>query len=338
MIIDNTEYFISALDVINMLRADLSMQGIKLLERSPRESGDNIQIQCPYHGNGQERKPSAGIRKSDGIFHCFACGETHSLPEVISFCFGHEDNGHYGKVWLDKNIPDKRFIFSESEKQRAKHSSDDKVPYNKIGELYDCDYVSEEELDNYRWTHPYWAERGIIDEEIIELFDLGYDKQTRCITFPVRDRHGNCEFVAKRSVDTKFFQYPPGVSKPLYGLYELYHTTYISGTRKAPSIILCESMIDCILLWQSKHPALALNGLGNDRQFRQLRNLDVRHIVLATDNDKAGKDARERIRKYVQNKIFSEIIFPEGIKDIGECNRQQIDNILQWEKYGWERR
>lgn len=334
MIIDNTEYFISAIDVINMLRADLSMQGIKLLERSPRESGDNIQIQCPYHGNGQERKPSAGIRKSDGIFHCFACGETHSLSEVISFCFGHEDNGHYGKVWLDKNIPDKRFIFSESEKQRAKHSSDDKVPYNKIGELYDWDYVSEEELDKYRWTHPYWAERGIVDEEIIELFDLGYDKATKCITFPVRDRHGNCEFVARRSVNTKFFQYPPGVSKPLYGLYEIYHTVYISGARKAPSIILCESMIDCILLWQSKHPALALNGLGNDRQFRQLRNLDVRHIILATDNDEPGQNAREIIKKNVQGKIFSEIEFPKGIKDIGECSREQIDNILQWEKYG----
>lgn len=335
MIIDNTEYFINALDVINMLRADLSIQGIKLLERSPRESGDNIQIQCPYHGNGQERKPSAGIRKSDGIFHCFACGETHSLPEVISFCFGHEDSGHYGKVWLDKNIQDKRFIFSESAKHKAKQKTDDKVPYNKLGELYDCNYISEDELDNYRWTHPYWAERGIIDDEIIELFDLGYDKQTRCITFPVRDRHGNCEFVAKRSVDTKFFQYPPGVSKPLYGLYEL-RTSGIQT--KTKEVMLCESMIDCILLWQSNHPALALNGLGNDRQFRQLRNLDVRHIVLATDNDKAGKEARERIRKYVQNKIFSEIIFPEGIKDIGECNRQQIDNILQWEKYGWERR
>lgn len=334
MIIDNTEYFISAVDVLNMLRADLSIQGIKLLERSPRESGNNIQIQCPYHGNGQENKPSAGIRKSDGIFHCFACGETHSLPEVISFCFGHEDSGHYGKVWLDKNIQDKRFIFNESEKQKAKHKTDDKVPYNKLGELYDWDYVSEEELDNYRWTHPYWAERGIVDDEIIELFDLGYDKATKCITFPVRDRQGRCEFVARRSVNTKFFQYPPGVSKPLYGLYEIYNSIIIQGTRRAPSIILCESMIDCILLWQSKHPALALNGLGNDRQFRQLRNLDVRHIVLATDNDEAGQDARERIRKNVQGKIFSEIQFPKGIKDIGECSREQIDNILQWEKYG----
>lgn len=342
MIINNTEYFISALDVINLLREDLSMQGIKLLERSPRESGDNIQIQCPYHGNGQERKPSAGIRKSDGIFHCFACGETHSLPEVISFCFGHEDNGHYGKVWLDKNITDKRFIFSESAKQHAKQKTDNKVPYNKLGKLYDCNYVSEEELDEYRWTHPYWAKRGITEDWVIELFDLGYDREKQMITMPVRDELGRCEFVAKRSVKTKFFQYPPGVSKPLYGLYEINKKyppfltdVYGEKPRSHPTeIFVCESMIDCILLWQSNHIAVALNGLGNDRQFRQLRNLDVRRIILATDNDEAGKEAREKIKKNVQGKIFSEIIFPKDIKDIGECSREQIDNILQWEKYG----
>ena len=350
MIIGNVEYLIDSMEIINLLRADLAMNDIKLLEKEPRESGDNIQIQCPYHGNGQERKPSAGIRKSDGTFHCFACGETHSLPEVISHCFGYDDNGHYGKIWLETNMPDKHYIFNMSDsskegdarligklKKRAKEK-DSKKQYNKIGNLIDADYVSEEELDSYRWTHPYWETRGIVDESIIELFDLGYDKESRCITFPVRDIQGNCEFVAKRSVNTKFFQYPSGVSKPLYGLYELYHTTYISGSRRSPSIILCESMIDCILLWQSKHPTVALNGLGNERQFIQLRNLDVNHIILATDNDEAGQEARKRIRKNVPNKIFSDIIFPKDIKDIGDLGKQgrfdEIDNILQWEKWG----
>lgn len=346
MIVGNVEYLIDSMEIINLLRADLAMHNIPFLQKEPRESGNNIQIQCPYHGNGQERKPSAGILKSDGTFHCFACQETHTLPEVISHCFGYDDNGHYGKIWLETNIPDKHYIFNMSDsskegdarligklKKKAKEK-DSKKQYNKIGNLIDADYVSEEELDSYRWTHPYWAKRGIVDEKIIELFDLGYDREKQCITFPVRDIQGKCEFVAKRSVNTKFFQYPSGVSKPLYGLYEIYNSIIIQGTRRAPSIMLCESMIDCILLWQSGHPALALNGLGNDRQFTQLRNLDVNHIILATDNDKAGQEARKRIRKNVTNKIFSEIVFPENRKDIGECSREEIDNILQWEKWG----
>lgn len=321
MIIDNTEYLIDSIEIINTLREDLLLHNINLLTKEPRESGDNIQIQCPYHGNGQERKPSAGIRKSDGIFHCFACQETHTLPEVISYCFGY-DGESYGKRWLNAHVPEHIATFG---KPTHKEKQKEIKPYQ---------FVSEEELDSYRWTHPYWAERGIIDENIIELFDLGYDKGTKCITFPVRNIKGQCEFIARRSVNSKFFQYPPGVSKPLYGLFEIYQV--IESGEDVKKVILCESMIDCILLWQAGHYALALNGLGNERQFKQLRNLDVDRIILATDNDKAGQDAMNRIKQNVTNKIFSKIRLPKDIKDIGDLGKQhrykEIENILDWEK------
>lgn len=313
-------------DILQELRAQLALNGIQLLQKEPKQSGNSLQVQCPYHGDGQERKPSAGIRKSDGMFHCFACNEIHTLPEVISFCFGHTDDhvGAWGWKWLVKNFitiqveerGDIQLDFSRNETKAIKGGAT---------------FVGQEELDSYRYYHPYWKKRGITDENIIELFDLGFDKKTNCITFPVRDKEGNCEFVARRSVQAKFFQYPPGVSKPLYGLYELYHSTYISGSRRGTSIILCESMIDCILLWQSKHPALALNGLGNERQFQQLKELPIRHIILATDNDEAGQKARKRIKKNVTNKIYTEIVFPKEIKDIGECTQKEIENILNWE-------
>jgi DNA primase len=314
MIIDNTEYLMDSIDIINLLKVDLAQHNIDYL-KDVKDGPKNIQITCPYHANGQERKPSAGIRKSDGITHCFACGATHTLPEVISYCFGY-DGGSYGKRWLDTHIQDR---IHTNGRARYKESQKEVVTNN---------FVSEEELDEYRWTHPYWAKRGIVNEKIIELFDLGYDRKTQCITFPVRDMQGNCEFVAKRSVNTKFFKYPQGVSKPLYGLYEL-----CSLGLQDEEIIVCESMIDCILLWQSDHYAVALNGLGNERQFKQLRDLPCKNLILATDNDKAGRDARERIRKKVTNKWISEIVFPKGIKDIGECSKEQINNILDWREF-----
>ena len=42
-------------------------------------------------------------------------------------------------------------------------------------------------------------------DEVIEQFDLGYDKSTDSITFPVRDKNGDCMFVARRSIKTKYF-------------------------------------------------------------------------------------------------------------------------------------
>jgi DNA primase len=97
-------------------------------------------------------------------------------------------------------------------------------------------------------------------------------------------------------------------------------------------LFICESMIDCILLWQAGYYAVALNGLGNNRQFKQLNELPISHFILATDNDEAGQSARVRIKKNV-TRFFTEIKFPKGIKDIGECTREQIENILVWEVF-----
>lgn len=313
-------------DILQELRQQLTINGIELLQKEPRQSGNSLQIQCPYHGNGQERKPSAGIRKSDGMFHCFTCNEIHTLPEVVSYCFGHTDDylGTWGWKWLVKNfitiqVEERPDIVLDYSRSRS-HS------VNTIDK-----FVSAEELDSYRYTHSYWSKRGITDENIIELFDLGYDRKTKCITFPVRDIEGRCEFVAKRSVKTKFFTYPEGVSKPLYGLYELFHSNIISGSRNGIQLFICESMIDCILLWQSGYVAVALNGLGNERQFTQLQSLPIRKMILCTDNDSAGRKARNRIKKHVKNKIFTEIEFPSDIKDVGECDKNQLLHILDWE-------
>lgn len=330
MIINDTLFNAELYDIIEELRSQLAINNIPYLQKEPKRSGNSLQVQCPYHGDGQERKPSAGIRLSDGMFHCFACNAVHTLPELISHCFGHEEDifGKEGWKWLIKNFAtleveerkDVELDFSRNINSRALCSNSRNADNNSNNDRY----VSELELDSYRYYHPYWKKRGIVDDDIIELFDLGFDKKTNCITFPIRDINGNCLFVARRNVKTKFFHYPEGVEKPLYGLYEL--------TRShSTEIFVCESMIDCILLWQAGFTAVALNGTGNELQFKQLRDLSCRKLVLATDNDNAGYKARERLRKYVKGKLFTEIQFPEGIKDIGECSAEQIKNIKKFE-------
>ncbi len=309
MIINDTQFNADLSDILNELSLQLAQNHIQLLQKI-RETSKDIMVQCPYHGNGRERKPSAGFRRSDGQFHCFACGEVHSLPEVISFCFGKHDDlfGAFGWSWLVKNF--------------ATVSIEERKPIEL--ELTRCmnkpiepKYVSEKELDKYRYYHSYWKKRGITDERIIELFDLGYDKETDCITMPVRDRFGHTLFIARRSVKTKYFNYPEGVEKPLYGLFEIYQLEQFPK-----EIIVCESMIDALTAWQYGKYAVAMNGLGTEYQFRQLRELPCRKLILATDNDKAGLEARKRIKKHVSNKIITEYLLPEGKKDLNELDFQ----------------
>ena len=329
MIINDVQFNCSIEDILTELVSQLRVNNIPLIAKQ-RDSGDHIQITCPYHSNGMERKPSAGLRKSDGIFHCFACGEIHTLPEVISHCFGHDEDlmGTWGWTWLLKN-----FAITQVEERKdveLDFGNRGFVPSNMVHKNMDDSerhkrYITEEELDKYRYTHPYLYKRGMTDE-IIELFDIGVDLQSKCITFPNLDKNGNCLFVARRGINSKWFNYPAHVQKPLYGLYQLYQLHPFPN-----EVIVCESMFDALSFWTVGKYACALNGLGNELQFKQLRELPCREIILATDMDKRGLAARERIRKNMKNtKIIAEYFFPEGRKDANDCTKEELLNLKKY--------
>lgn len=320
MIINDVQFNAELMDILIELKNELNANGIELI-RKYKDGPTHVQICCPYHNNGQERRPSAGLRKEDGIFHCFTCGEIHSLPEVISYCFGHTDDivGKFGWQWLLKNFA------TVQVEERKDVKLDCTRTISNFGTNRLDNFVTEEELDKYRYIHPYMYKRGLTDD-IIELFDVGYDAETDCITFPIRDIKGNCLFIARRSVKSKFFNYPEGVEKPLYGLYEImkfYNERYFIS-----EVIVCESMLDALSFWTIGKFACALNGLGNELQFKQLRELPCRKIILATDMDERGLAARKRIKQNIQNrKIVTEYYFPKGRKDANECTKEELMNL-----------
>lgn len=327
MQIESTVFNADVYDILTELHSQLEINGIHLLQ-AISDTSDNVMIACPYHKGGQERRPSMGVRKSDGLCHCFACDKIVTLPEMISYCFAKDETGFFGWTWLLKNFA--TFSVEERKDVKVDYSRNTVAIGNRSkGNVLGTDntaqptFVSEEELDKYRYTHPYWEKRKITDERLLELFDLGYDKDTQCITMPVRDVQGNCLFVARRSVHTKFFNYPRGVEKPLYGLYEL------RQQHPFPTeIIVCESMIDALTAWQYGKYAVALNGLGTQLQFKQLRELPCRELILATDADEAGMGARTRIRKNVPNKIISEYKWDLSVaKDLNDMEKSYFDSL-----------
>ena len=314
VILDDTQ------DILIELRKQLELNGVKRFAKFI-DSGKNIQTNCPFHKEGQERKPSFGINKNTGECHCFGCGWSGTLSEMISNCFGKDDFGVYGNKWLIRNFlsvavesrPDIDVDFC----RRKKITSETKK------------YIGEQELDSYRYTHPYMYKRKLTDE-IIDLFDIGYDKSTDCITFPNRDINGNCLFIARRSVKTKFFNYPQDVEKPVYGLYECNICAKTIKNWFPNEIIICESMIDALTCWVYGKYAVALNGTGNENQFKTLRNMPNRKFILATDMDEAGLKARERIRQSLGNKLVTEYVWDINVaKDINDMNKEYFDSLKE---------
>lgn len=349
MVINNILFNVELSDILSELIAEMRINHIEYIQKT-KETQTHIQVCCPYHNNGMERRPSAGIRKSDGKFHCFACNEVHDLPEVISYCLGHTDDifGKYGMKWLLKNFVNIRVeerngvkldmernignvrAYSINNSNRNSNSNVDNSNTSNQG------FVSEQELSKYRYIHPYMYKRKLTDE-IIELFDIGWDSKLDAITFPVRDMNGNCLFVARRSVKKKWFNYPKDVEKPLYGIYEYNKVTNALADNCTTSrivsndMIICESMLDALTAWVYGKYAVALNGVESELQIKQLKQLPCRKLILATDNDDAGQRARQRLRSKIDNKIITEYILPEGKKDLNELTKEEFEQL--WEVF-----
>jgi len=299
-------------DILMLLRTHLSLKGINLLNQI-KPGRDNIQVTCPNHGEGQEKRPSCGIRTTStdstevGQVHCFTCGYTVSLPVFISNCFGKYDAGVYGKKWLLHNFAGLK------DENRKLALNFDRTKNSQTAQTF----VSEEELESYRYIHPYMYKRGLTDE-IIEKYDIGYDKESNCITMPIRDKQGRTLFFCRRSVQTKYFHYPQGVEKPIYGIYEL--------PEDCKELVVCESVFNTLTCVKYGKASIALLGTGNNLQYEQIKKLPVRTIILGFDGDEAGDKASIRFAKNVTNKIIHKYEIPRG-KDINDLSKEEFDNL-----------
>ena len=309
--------------VLDMLKFDLAQHGVDRFHQF-RHNGDNIQTSCPFHKNGQERKPSFGVNGEIDKCHCFSCSWSGTIEEMISELYGYQDEGKFGKRWLIKrfntveietrpNIMEGfngRNIKNDILGVRCSSNIPDKISDNQYT------YISDEELDKYRYIHPYLYQRGLTDE-IIERFDIGYDKTRDEITFPVADLHGTIRFIASRSVKNKFFRLPKGEDKPIYQGYRFvtgrYRTAYIT-----------ESFLNCLTCWKYDKPAMATIGTGNKKQYEILNKLPVREYILAFDPDEAGRKATERFRKNVHGKIIKELVYPDN-RDINDLQEEFLN-------------
>ena len=322
LIINNQAITASIHDIIQTLRLELLNVGVERFKDIKTSSSD-LQVTCPIHRSkttgmvGMESSPSCGIsliQKGEhppGTVHCFTCGYRTNLQTMVSNCFGYEDEGKFGEKWLIS-----RFLSIEIENRRD-YLLDDELEETEI------EYVSEEELKKYRFYHPYMYKRGLTNE-IIARFDIGFDNSDMRnggqITFPVCDEYGRCVFVAKRNVNNHYFHLPKGIDKPLYGLHLV--------PKDCKSLVICESVFNCLSSVIYGRPAIALLGTGSRYQIEQLKKLPIRHFILGLDPDEPGQKGREKLKANLSNKLFTDLIIPQN-KDINDLSKEEFDSLLE---------
>lgn len=307
-----------------------------LLDSKTSDKVGYTMVCCPYHG---EKKPSSSIttevvEKGDktvpkGFFNCLACHSKGNLFEFVSACLGKHDGGFAGMKWIES-----RFKIEEGETHshgRDLHGWGRVHP----GRGLPKDIIPESILDTYRYTHPYMYERHL-EDDYIDFFDIGYDKETDCLTFPVKDVRGYVRYITKRSVGKKRHVQETGGVKTdfVWGLYEALQELEYNPSQE---VYICESVLNAVRYWQLGKLAVALMGTGGGNQYRLLSHLRCRNIVCSLDPDKAGNIGTDKIHKCKELKGFkiTDIIYPQWVINEGkDINDLDDEDILSLE-YRW---
>ena len=306
--IRNKELNVSVDSIIDRLKDFLFERYEDIYFKDMKDVGEDIMLTCPFHSNHNERKPSFGIRKSDGMCHCFTCGFAGTISQMISKILNVEDE--VGEKWLLDNFYDNIF-----------ETRDDlELNLSRLNEIKKNNFITEDELDKYRYYHNYMWKRKLT-KEIVNYFDVGYDKDTKCITFPVNDINGNCLFIARRSVNTKMFLLPKNINKPVYGLDKV-----IKNNNS--EVIICESIFNALTCYiYGNIPGVALFGTGSNYQYEILKKCNIRHFILGFDGDEAGDKGREKFYNNLKDFAFiSYLKIPRG-KDINDLTQEEFKNL-----------
>ena len=325
---DDIEKALEYMDSNNLIR----------LSRSTNTSSGWRQLHCPFHNNGQERKPSCGCSLEEsyangttyhaGQWHCFSCQTSYpfakGIQEILNLKGASIEAHPFLKPYLENQIQQDidSLVPTELMSGLLNKYAAESLKMRVRGRQ---NFITEEELAGYRFTVPYMYQRKLTDE-VIEQYDVGYDanhippgrkKPLPCVTFPVRDLQGRTLFICRRSIEGKYFNLPQNIEKSVYGIYEL-----PKGTKE---VIVCESVFNALTSVVYGRPAVALLGTGTTYEIEQLKRLGASSYVICLDNDEAGRKGTIKLKKALSNyALVWTMTVPEG-KDVNDLTKEEFE-------------
>lgn len=293
------------------------------LFRDMSDSRTDIITTCPYHKEGNEKTPSCTFyRLHDhsgiqfGRMHCFSCGKTASLPEVVAHCLGCDTEE--GENWLYQRFGgDSTF-----------EDIDAPIKLPSKGALDSTPSLDESILQQFDYYHPYMEQRKLT-REVVDKFQIGYDPVRDAITFPVRDTRGNLKFITARSVNTRKFWIPPGVDKPVYLLNFILQ-------EDITQVYVTESQINALTLWSWNKPSIGLFGTGSELQYSILKRSGIRRYILALDPDVAGYHGTERFIKKMSGAAIVDVVnLPCNGRDVNDYTQEEFEKFDILNSFDW---
>jgi DNA primase len=259
-------------------------------------------IFCPFHYN--KNTPACEVDKEKGLFLCFACGERGTLLDLVM----RTTNRNYFEASRVISTAAKGIDFA-SRIEKDIQVREEFLEFDKdlIDRLHNDLLSSEKAIEYFKGRN--------IEIDAIKKFKLGYSPKQDMVVVPVYSHTDICVGFVGRSIEGKSFKNSTGLprNKVLFNLNNV----------KFSDIVIVESSFDAIRLWQLNIPAIATLGANIGKNQINLINKYATRIILAMDQDEAGRTLTRNLNNSVTVPILN-MDFPDEVKDIGDMKDEEI--------------
>ena len=287
-------------------------------------SDEQFIIHCPFH---EDRRSSCAINIEKGMWICFAgCGQG-SLKSFIWKLSG--------KPWAEIRVE-----FESSELGFDLEEAFDKFLYAlelEIEPELTGSYIQDVESVSYNesWTSEIPSNHWIYDRgfQIATLtrWDCQSNKYNDLIIPCKNERERDLGGISRRVQASPKYLYSKGFqkSKTLFGIHRLPKTV--------DTLIVVEGALDCMWLDQHGYTTVGILGaLISKSQVDLLRSLRPTEVVLALDNDDAGRKGISKATIDLKDSfLLSYLNLPKDVKDIQEIRNSNVLHDLVKNRTYW---
>ena len=249
----------------------------------------------------QDAHPSMGYNEKNQTVHCFACGATYDIFDLV----GQEEN--LTDFPSKMKAVNRRYGGGEVIRVTAKPAQ--AFPYKEGGGRPD----------------PYFTGRGLSDETVRRF---GLVVENGYAVLPVFAK-GVCRSVCRRAID----QHVEPRYKNSRGAMQLWNSAAMERAA-GEALFVAEGIFDALSLEEFGFPAVALCGAANTGKLVQKIDEYVpvawpEKMILAGDSDAAGQGMNEKLREQLTARgiACAVLALPEGCKDVNEALVQNRDAL-----------
>lgn len=270
-------------------------------------SGEEYTIYCPFHKN--VHTPSFYINHRTGLWQCFnpSCGKKGNFRQLYKQITGKPlgRDANLDPVAVEKDL--QRSLYEQKEEELTLDS-------------VAIDYTNKDELG---FLLPMW-ERGL-SYETLKYFEIGFSRVKNRIVIPVRNHQYKIVGLIGRAIDSS--------QEPRY----LYNKGFkradvlfnIQNAKTHDTAVVVEGSVDAMKVHEAgfSNVVATLGAQVSDKQVKLLKKYFDK-IIIFSDNDVAGLAMRNAIMVSCRGKNIFVAHIPDGLKDPGEMNIEQIQTSI----------